>query len=72
MSKARFKTNSELRRLIRLARQQRWTVERTRNNHCRFRSPNGKIVYIAMAQPTDRQRSIDNSRAQLRRAGLKT
>jgi len=68
VSRRRLRVRPELHRYIRLARRQGWTVTRTGHNHLRFRSPTGELVHTGMT-PSDR-RSVYNTAAELRRAGL--
>lgn len=58
----------EMRALLRAAEDAGWKVELKRK-HYRLQSPEGEIVFLP-STPSDR-RSVLNSRAQLRRAGLK-
>lgn len=64
-----MKFNSDMRRLVKAARAEGWTVEPTKGSHVRFVSPRGMQV-IASGSVSD-QRGIKNLRADLRRAGLK-
>lgn len=61
--------NSRLRALITAALDNGWTVDRTRNGHFQFRLPDGTVVGVSGSTPSD-TRSLDNLRADLRRAGL--
>lgn len=45
-----------------------WSIELTRNNHLRWRSPDGAVVFSALS-PSDR-RAVRNVEKELRRAGL--
>ena len=58
-----------IRRLAKVARRARWTVEATRGDHVRFRSPEGVLV-VASQTPSD-SRAWLAVRSRLRRAGLK-
>ena len=56
------------RSLARAARRAGWTITSTGSGHTRWRSPSGQVVIVA-ATP-GRWRSIRNTRADLKRAGL--
>lgn len=59
----------QLRKLVAEAEAAGWTVERTRNNHIRFLSPDGKHLIVCGSTESD-HRAIRNTKARLRRAGL--
>jgi hypothetical protein len=59
-----------MRRLVRLAERQGWTVTMTHRNHLKFRSPGGELVHTGMT-PSDHG-AILNTAAELRHAGLDT
>lgn len=46
-----------------------WRVTRTRNSHLKWQSPDGKVVFSA-GTPGAGRRSLENTRSDLRRAGL--
>jgi hypothetical protein len=58
----------DMKRLKRLARDNGWEVEQTRNNHVAFVAPNGKR-FVTSGTASDR-RSMRNHIARLRKAGL--
>lgn len=58
-----------LRAAARLARRRRWRLTLTGSGHLRWESPDGTVVVTA-STPSD-SRSTRNSRAELRRAGLR-
>lgn len=59
----------ELRPFVIAAIEQGWTVTKTGGGHLRFQPPKGAPVFTP-STPGGGNRSIDNTRAQLRRAGL--
>lgn len=59
----------DLRGLLRLARKQRWNVEKTRGSHYRITSPSGEI-YVAACSPSD-WRAVKNVASALRAMGLR-
>lgn len=61
---------SDLRKLVRQAEAQGWSIARTRKSHFKWTSPAGAVV-IASGTPED-PRARKNLLAQLRRAGLET
>lgn len=63
-----MKTPKFLRDVAKAAREQGWTVEKTRNNHIKMQAPNGALVF-ASSTPSD-VRAIHNLTALLRRHGL--
>lgn len=58
----------DLKEIVKVARKQGWEVTHTRNQHLRFRSPDGALVF-SPSTPSD-HRAIKNKIADLRRAGL--
>lgn len=64
-----FGSNKEIEKMIRLARKDGWEVELTRNNHIRFKPPNGGDMIIAGLTPNDS--GVLQTRKRLRRAGLR-
>lgn len=62
-------TNALVRQLARLAQDHGWTVRRSGSGHFKFIPPNGERAVTVPATPSDK-RSLANSIAQLRRAGL--
>jgi predicted RNA binding protein YcfA (HicA-like mRNA interferase family) len=69
VSRNRLRIPDALRSMADLAAKLGWTVTHTRSGHLRWRSPDGVTVFTP-STPSD-HRSSKNSRAQLRRAGLK-
>lgn len=59
-----------LKRLLELAAEQGFTVERTSKGHITFRDPDGRRVATASKTASD-HRSLKNTTAHLRRGGLK-
>jgi predicted RNA binding protein YcfA (HicA-like mRNA interferase family) len=62
-------TDKETKAMVKVARSQGWDVKITGGGHLKFVSPEGKMVF-APSTPSCRRGRL-NSRAQLRRAGLK-
>lgn len=58
----------DLKRLMKLAREQGWSVEMTGGHHLRWTPPEGPYV-ICPSTPSD-HRSIPNTISNLRKAGL--
>lgn len=58
----------DLPRCISIARDQGWDVALTKNNHWRFKSPKGPVVFTSSTASD--WRAIRNHVARLRRAGL--
>jgi hypothetical protein len=69
MSRSRFRVPASLCTAARKARKSGWVLTRTGSGHIRWRGPDGAIV-ITSSTPGGGNRSIRNSRAQLKRAGL--
>ncbi len=61
---------SDLKRLIRAARNQGWQVERTDGGHLRFRPPDATGPPIITPSTPSDWRGLLNLRARLRRSGL--
>lgn len=61
-------SRGDIRKLVKAARRQGWTVERTSGGHLRFAPPRGAYIVVSFS-PSD-HRSWLNARARLRRAGL--
>lgn len=61
---------SDLRKLIKTARQAGWTVEMTRNSHWKFLPPDPALPPIIEAGSGSDVRGVKNTRARLRRCGL--
>lgn len=53
--------------IMKSAQAQGWTITRSRNNHLRWHSPSGQVVFSA-ATPSD-HRAIRNHVTMMRRAG---
>lgn len=64
-----MKLKGETKKLALVAQEQGWRVEATKGGHVRFVPPQGRVVIVSKT-PSD-HRSILNSRALLRRQGLK-
>ncbi len=64
------KVKRELRPLVAAAFEQGWEVTITGGNHLRFKSPGGAIVF-SPSTPRGGCRSVENTKAELRRKGLK-
>lgn len=58
----------EVQALVRVAEQQGWTVEHTKNNHLKWLSPRGGIVYSS-STPSD-HRALANLKRDLRVYGF--
>jgi len=58
----------EMKSLLELAKDQGWEVERNKNNHIKFLSPNGGIVFVS-STPSD-HRALENIKRDLRVNGL--
>lgn len=56
--------------LKRLAKEQNWTFERTKNNHWKFFSPDGKHIIVVSGTPSD-WRSQRKAYADFKKAGMK-
>ena len=69
MSRSRLRVPAPLRAQARRARAAGWQITRTRSGHYRWQHPDGTVV-ITGSTPNGGKRSIRNSRAQLRKAGL--
>lgn len=54
--------------VLKAARKQGWTVEKTRNNHLKLTNPEGQ-VYFTGSTPSD-QRGVRNLVSDLRKMGL--
>lgn len=63
-------STKELTALIRVARKQGWTVEKTRAGKYKWTSPKGGLPYFSSLTPSDR-RAIHNITGDLRKRGLK-
>ncbi len=63
------KVKGEMRPLVVAAIEQGWSVTVSGGGHLRFRSPTGALVF-APSTPRGGKRSVENTTAQLRRAGL--
>lgn len=66
-----MKIPRELRRLAKLALAQGWEIERTGNDHLRWKAPDGKGIVISASTPARGRRSSLNAIADLKRNGLK-
>lgn len=64
-----MKVKRELRPLVSAAIEQGWEVTLTGGGHLRFKAPTGALVFCA-STPSGGRRSIENTEAMLRRAGL--
>lgn len=60
----------EIRKLLREAEDAGWEVELRKGGHYRLKSPDGEHLVFLPSTPSD-PRSWRNTRAQLRRCGLK-
>lgn len=60
--------NKDLRKLIKVARSQGWTVTKTNNGHYRWESPSGGLVFTP-STPSE-YRSSKNSLSHLKKCGL--
>lgn len=60
--------NKEINRIVAELRRQGWTVEKTKANHWKAESPHGKGTCFFSSTPGE-GRSIQNTRAQLKRMG---
>ncbi len=69
MGRSRLRIPGALRSLARAAHRAGWSITLTGTGHLRWESPDGTVV-ITPSTPSD-HRSSRNSRARLRRAGLK-
>jgi hypothetical protein len=69
MSRSRLRIPDALRTMARAAERAGWSIARRGNGHLAWTSPDGATVFTP-STPSD-YRSTLNSRAQLRRAGLK-
>ena len=58
----------ELNKLLSLANDQGWKVERAKNNHYKLLAPNGNIVFVS-STPSD-HRALQNIERDLRVNGL--
>ncbi len=58
----------ELRKLLKLAKQQGWEVGKTKKNHTVFTGPDGQRV-VSPSTPSD-HRSMKNTVGELRRHGM--
>jgi hypothetical protein len=61
--------DKDLKKLVRAARKQGWTVEQTKNGHWRFKAPDGIGLVHASGTASD-HRSMANLLAQLKRYGF--
>lgn len=61
--------SKSLRKIIREAEKQGWTVKATKNNHWRFYAPDGVNIVHASGTASD-HRTLDNLLAQLKRYGF--
>lgn len=61
--------NRELRQLVRRAQRQGWAVTYTGGGHLRWQAPDGALVFTP-STPNGGCRSLENTRADLRRVGL--
>lgn len=64
-----MKACSKTKDLITEAEAQGWRVERTRNGHITFLSPDGQHRIVCGGTESD-HRAVRNTRARIRRAGL--
>lgn len=64
-----IRVDREMRPLVVAATEQGWEVEKTNGGHLRFRSPTGDIVF-SPSTPRRGLRSVENTKAELRRKGL--
>ena len=69
MGRSRLRIPGALRSLARTARDHGWTISLRGSGHLAWRSPDGEVI-ITPSTPSD-HRSAKNSRARLRRAGLR-
>ncbi len=69
MSTSRVRVPEPLRATARLARRRKWKITLAGSGHLRWHAPDGTVVVTA-STPSD-HRSTRNSRAALRRAGLR-
>lgn len=65
----RIRVPEPLRSLARSAHHAKWVITRTGSGHLRWQPPAGRHV-ITPSTPRGGRRSIQNARAELRRAGL--
>ncbi len=56
--------------IIQKAKSKGWVIERTKKNHLKFLSPNGKDIVLIGAIPGRRLQSQDKLIANLKRHGL--
>lgn len=54
----------------RLAKEQSWTFERTKNNHWKFFSPDGKNIVVISGTPSD-WRAQRKAYSDFKKAGMK-
>lgn len=64
------KESKELREIVKNAQTQGWRVERARNGHWKFYSPNGRDLIVEADTPSD-WRGRKNFLSRMRRAGFK-
>lgn len=60
----------ELKKVVKEARRQGWEIRERKTNHLVWLSPDGEGMVHSASSPSD-PRSIPNTLAQLKRAGLK-
>lgn len=58
------------RRFLDLAKEQGWTITKTGAGHLKWLAPDGRCAFTA-GSPGGDPREVKNTRAKLRRAGLK-
>lgn len=61
--------HKDLHQLQKALKRQGWTITLTKNSHCKYRAPNGRII-VGAASPSD-WRGIRNLKARLRQQGAK-
>lgn len=59
----------EMKALLKAAEEQGWTVRFTGSGHYQWKAPDGQTIIVTPSTPSD-HRSMSNTRAQLKRAGL--
>lgn len=69
MSRSRTRIPGPLRSAARKAKRAGWQISRTGSGHLRWKPPAGPVI-ITASTPGGGNRSISNSCAQLRKAGL--
>lgn len=66
-----MKLKGDIKKLALAAQEQGWRVEATKNGHVRFVPPNPRGQFVIVPKTPSDHRSYLNSRALLRRQGLK-